>query len=500
MTMTTDHRPFNEHRAEPRLYGHWRPERGWGVGSLSTAQTVVVFAAVLAPLLLASFAPRAAVALGLPAAVAVLAVTVRVGGSTAAEALTRRLRFANGRAKGWTELSGGVITEHPRSHDLPGPLAPLVALETDDGRGGRQGLILDRHTGTLSAVLRCAPAGLDLADRASADEWVACWGSWLADLGHRPAIRHIAVTVDNAGASPMHMDYVRSRISPSAPPVARQLMEELVALTPSTSAQTDTRVTITLDPSRSAPRPTDLLGSVAEVTRWLPGLEAGLTSCGVGVLGRESASGLTARVRSAFDPVSRDDIARQNAANQLRHWAQAGPVAATETWDAYRHDSGISVSWALLEAPRQAVSSRVLVPLLAPGPYPRRVSLLYLPYPADQAAARVESEINAGQMRKAWSQKTRRDETQRERDDHDRAVAAAREEAEGAGVGRLTIYVTTTVTDPGQLPSAVADVEQRAGAAKLRLRRMWGAQQAGFAASLGLGLNPTELASRGRGR
>ncbi len=487
-------------RPEPRLYGHWRPERGWGIGSLGPAQTVIVFVAVLAPVLLASFAPKIALLLALVAVGVVCAVTVRVGGSTAAEAMTRRARFTSARAKGWTELSGGLLTEHPRRHDLPGPLAPLVALDTEDGRGGRQCLILDRHTGTLSTVLRCAPAGLDLADRASADEWVACWGAWLADLGHRPVIRHIAVTVDTAASAPAEMDYVRSRISPDAPPVARNLMEELVELTPSTSAQTDTRVTVTLDPARAAPRPADLLASVAEVTRWLPGLEAGLSSCGVGVLGRETVSGMTARVRSAFDPIARDDIARQGEQHQLRQWAQAGPVAATETWDAYQHDSGLSVSWALREAPRQAVSARVLVPLLAPGPYPRRVSLLYLPYAADHAAARVESEITAGQMRKAWSQRTRRDETQRERDDRGRAMQAAREEAEGAGVGRLTVYVTTTVTDPSELPGAIADVEQRAGAAKLRLRRMWGAQSTGFAASLGLGLNPTELATRSRGR
>jgi hypothetical protein len=490
----------SQERQEPRLYGHWRPERGWGVGSLGPAQTSIVFAAVLAPVLAASVAPRAALGLALVAILVVLAVTVRVSGSTAAEAMTRRFRFTTARAKGWTELSGGMLTEHPRRHDLPGPLAPLVALDSDDGRGGRQALVLDRHTGTLSAVLRCAPAGLDLADRASADEWVACWGAWLADLGHRPVIRHVAVTVDTGPGGHSDSDYLRERVSPGAPAAARALMHELIELTPSTSARTDARVTVTLDPSRAAPRPPDLLASVAEVTRWLPGLEAGLASCGVAVLGRESISSLTARVRSAFDPVSRDEIARQGEQHQLRHWAQAGPIAANETWDSYQHDSGVSVSWALGEAPRQAVSARVLVPLLAPGPYPRRVSLLYLPYPADQAAARVESEITAGQMRRAWSQRTRRDETQRDRDDRERALAAAREEAEGAGVGRLTVYVTTTVTDPGELPAAIVDVEQRAGAAKLRLRRLWGAQSCGFAASLGLGLNPSELAGRGRGR
>lgn len=485
---------------EPRLYGHWRAERGWGIGALGTGQTVTVFVAVLAPVLIASFAPRAALALALVSVIVVVGVTVRVNGSTAVEAMTRRFRFSSARAKGWTELSGGLITEHPRMHDLPGVMAPLVALDTEDGRGGRQCLVLDRSTGTLSAVLRSAPAGLDLADRASADEWVACWGAWLADLGHRPVIRHIAVTVDTAPGGLADTDYLRARMSADAPPLARDMMTELIELTPTTSAQTDCRVTITLDPSRAAPRPRDLLASVAEVTRWLPGLEAGLSACGVAVLGRESVSGLTARVRSAFDPVAREAIARQGEQQQLRQWAQAAPVAAQELWDCYQHDSGLSVSWALREAPRQAVSSRVLVPLLAPGPYPRRVSLLYQPYPADQAAARVESEINAGQIRQAWSQRTRRDETQRERDDRERAMQAAREEAEGAGVGRLTVYVTTTVTDPEELPAAVADVEQRAGAAKLRLRRMWGAQSTGFAAGLGVGLNPNELATRGRGR
>jgi hypothetical protein len=470
------------------------------VGSLGTGQTMTVFLAVLAPVVSASFAPKAALALALVSAIVLLGVLVRIGGSTAAEAMTRRFRFSAARARGWTELSGGLLTDHPRRHDLPGVLAPLVALDTDDGRGGRQCLVLDRHTGTLSAVLRAAPAGLDLADRANADEWVACWGAWLADLGHRPVIRHIAVTVDSGAAAPAEMDYVRARISPDAPPLAQDLMTELIELTPTTSAQTDCRLTITLDPARAAPRPPDLLASVAEVTRWLPGLEAGLSACGVAVLGRESVHELTARVRSAFDPVARDEIAREGAQHQLRQWELAAPVAANENWDSYQHDSGFSVSWALREAPRQAVSARVLVPLLAPGPYPRRVSLLYLPYPADQAAARVESEITAGQIRQAWSERTRRDETQRERDDRDRAVAAAREEAEGAGVGRLTVYVTTTVTDPAELPAAIADVEQRAGAAKLRLRRMWGAQACGFAASLGLGLNPTELAGRGRGR
>jgi hypothetical protein len=154
----------------------------------------------------------------------------------------------------------------------------------------------------------------------------------------------------------------------------------------------------------------------------------------------------------------------------------------------------------MVEAPRQAVVCRVLTPLLAPGPFPRRVTLLYEPYPAGRAAQQVEREITNTQVRRAWAARTRRDETQRDRDVAARAVQSAREEAEGAGVGRFCLYVSTTLaSDAAQyLPAATADVEARAGMAKLRLRRVNGAQAAGFAGALGLGLDPAELARRSR--
>src|SRR4029079_3342305 len=113
---------------------------------------------------------------------------------------------------------------------------------------------------------------------------------------------------------------------------------------------------------------------------------------------------------------------------------------------------------------------------------------------------RVEAEVSAGQIRRAWAARTRRDETQRERDDRDRAVQSAREEAEGAGVGRFTAYVTTTVTDPDQLGAAVADLEQRAGQAKLRLRRRGGVQHAAVASALDLCGNPATAARHRAGR
>jgi hypothetical protein len=490
----------SERSSAPRLYGNWRAERGWGVGSLSTTTTVVLFAAVLAPLLAVSALPAAALPLLTVSLLVIGSVVVRIGGVSLADVVTRRLRFHRARAAGWTDLSGGVLAEHPRAADLPGVLAPLRPVDLDDGRGGRHVLLWHRRTGTLTAILRCSPIGLDLADPDRADTWVSAWGTLLADLGYLPLVRHLAVTVDTAptGGTTVH-DHLAEALDPAAPELSRRIMAELAEITPATSAETVTRVAVCLDPARATPRPPDLFAAAVEVGRRLPVIENQLAACGVAVLGRATTPWTIGQIRAAFDPHRRPDVARIQDDTTVT-WPDAGPVAARERWDSYRHEGALSVTWALREAPRQAVGASVLAPVLAPGPYPRRTTWLYKPYPADQAAARVENEVTSGQVRRAWAERTRRDETQRERDDRGRALQSAREEAQGAGVGRFTAYVTTTVLHDDDLPAAVADVEQRAGQAKLRLRRLRGAQAAGFAAGLGVGIDPADLLAHRRNR
>jgi hypothetical protein len=96
---------------QPRLYGNWRAERGWGIGRLSTTATIVVFLAVLAPLLAASTAPAAVLPLAGVGVVVVAAIVVRIGGRSAADVLGVRLRFWRARRRGWTQLSAGVLAD-----------------------------------------------------------------------------------------------------------------------------------------------------------------------------------------------------------------------------------------------------------------------------------------------------------------------------------------------------------------------------------------------------
>ena len=155
---------------------------------------------------------------------------IRIGGRSAADVLGVRLRFWRARRRGWTRLSAGVLADDTRAADLPGVLAPLHPLDVDDGRGRRHVLLHNRRTGTLTALLRCAPIGLDLADADQADQWVAAWGGFLADLGYQPLVRHLAVTVDTAptGGSGLAA-HVTTHLDPRAPRLARQVLSELVA-------------------------------------------------------------------------------------------------------------------------------------------------------------------------------------------------------------------------------------------------------------------------------
>jgi hypothetical protein len=280
------------------------------------------------------------------------------------------------------------------------------------------------------------------------------------------------------------------------------VLSQLVDVSPAAAADVETRVSITFDPAHSPARPRNLDESVAEIGRTLPGLVDALGSCGLTVLGRATAADLVATVRAAYDPAARGDVARlvdarnTTTAGGLLDWDTSGPVAADEEYDRYRHDSGWSVSWAWHEAPRANVHADVLSRLLAPGPYPKRVSLVYRPFSAGEAARVTEREVNAAAFRDALRAAQKRDENARDRADKERALRAAREEAAGAGVGLMSMFVTVTVLDEDELGRAVADIESRAEVAKIRLRRLWASQAAGFATTLPCGLCPPQLATQ----
>jgi len=490
-------------QARPRDYGGWRRRRGIGLWGLGAAGTLAVLAAAVLVILVAAADVRALVYVAPPVVIAVGLGLAKVSGEPVALRAIRRLRWWHASARGYTSYRVSVVTEHAAGFTLPGVLAPATLLSAEDGYGGRYGIVWDRRTGMLTPTLRVVPTSTWLADRGDADSWVANWGGWLASLGYMPTLKWVTVTVDTAPEPGSTLaDAVAAAIDPAAPAAARTIMSQLVAAAPAAAADVDTRVSLTFDPKASPAAPGNLTEAAAEAGRALIGLESALGSCGVTVLGRLSDAEIAGVVRAAFDPAARGEIlriaarARTGTGPAPLEWADAGPVGAEEFPDHYRHDSGISVTWAWHEAPRQNVTADVLARLVAPGRYPKRVSLQYRPFPASAAASTLDSEVRAAEFRHEYSRRTRRDVTARDSHDHARARQAADEEARGAGVSLLGLYVTVTVTDPAQLPRATADTEASAESSKIRLQRLYRSQSAGFTATLPCGICLPDLARR----
>jgi hypothetical protein len=485
-----------------RTYGGWRRSRGMGLMGLGSAQTLVVLVALTALIISVSLRPKVGIVVAVPALLLIGGTVLQWDGVPLLHGVLQRIRWFWGSTRGYTAYRSGVTVAHPQAWRLPGLLAPTTLLSVTDPAGD-YGLVWHKRVGTMTATLRTAATSTWLVDRDQAATWVANWGGWLSSLGYLPMVRWVAITVDTSPASGSRLaDYVAGRVAPNAPAAARRVLSQLVDVSPGAAADVGTRVSITFDPARSPARPRNIEESIAEIGLTLPGLVDALGGCGLTVLGRATADDLVATVRAAYDPAARGDVARladarsTDAVSQWLDWDTAGPVAADEQYDRYRHDSGWSVSWAWHEAPRANVHADVLSRLLAPGPYPKRVSLIYRPFSAGEAARIVEREVNAAAFRDALRAAQKRDANARDRADKERALRAAREEAAGAGVGLMSMFVTVTVLDDDEVGRAVADIESRAEVAKIRLRRLWASQAAGFVTTLPCGICPPQLATQ----
>ena len=342
-----------------------------------------------------------------------------------------------------------------------------MLVSAEDGYGGRYGLVWDRHTGCLTATVLVTPASPWLADAGDADAWVAGWGAWLAGLGFLPQVRWVTVAVETAPEPGTRLaDAVAAAASPDAPEAARQIMTAVAAAAPHAAAAVSTRVSITFDPKADPSRPGDLAAAAAAVTRTLQGLVPGLGACGVAVDRLAGPADLAGMVRCAYDPSARGEVARLLAAARAGHgpmpltWLDAGPVGAQEMSDCYQHDSGVSVSWAWHEAPRQAVTSSVLA-RLASRPY---TEAAVAAVPADARRRGRPVDRGRGQRHRVPGGVQAQDRPRRHRPRrlrHRARRAGRRRGGRRRAVVLIGLFVTVTVTDAGDLPRAVSATEAR---------------------------------------
>lgn len=489
---------------QARTYGGWRRPASPGLGSLTLLPTAGVFGGLIFSVIVlatAGLGPGLLTA-GIAGALVLPLVLKRADRPVLRELVLRWSWWQATRSRSILYRSGPIAATEDEGYRLPGLLARSRVWPAQDANATPFALIHHPHANQWSVVLAVNPTGGALISSTDRDIRVAQWDRWLAGLGREPGIDQVAVVLDQTpdNGRVLHA-CLQDMIVPGCPAFAAQVMRDAAAVYPTGGARISAFVTVTFSgrqlqvPAGGDPVAAAQAAAVEIGTR-LPGLARALTVTGTGEGRALTPARLAAQVRGWYDPAAQLALAETEARGQDPgiSWDEAGPVAAQETWNTYRHDSGLSRVWELVMPPRGTVFDSVLAPLInpIPGVDRKRVTLLYRPLDAAAAPDVLDLQIRAARNRAA-----RRRGLVHAHDSIEvrAAIQAAQEEATGAGVTNFSLLVTATVD--GDEPDAPAELHRvtetvtRAGrAAQLRLRPVTAAQATAFAVGLGVGLVP----------
>lgn len=477
---------------EVRLYGNWRRPDSRGLKGLGTIGTMTLITALgVSCIVMITRGPIEGLAVAAVAGLLLLLLIAKdKHGKSALTRLNERVGWIAARRAGSHLYRSGPLARNGRGkHQLPGVLAQTELSECTDSYQRRFAL-LHLARGRYSVVIAGSPDGAAAVDADQIDEWVAHYGHWLSGLADEPGLVAAAVTIESGPFSTTELERrVLSRLDPDAPEFAQQVMIDVVRQYPEDTHTVKAWITLTYDGRGAKP---DVVG--LEIATRLPHLTRGLEACGAGATRPCNADDVCRLVRIAYDPAAAAtlDQALVDGDQPEMPWTDVGPVAAQAGWDHYRHDSGLSVTWEMTQAPRGAVRAQVLARLLAPHrDVPRkRVTLLYRPVDASRAEKAVEDDLDAAEFRHNSAGRP----TARASLAVQRAKKTAMEEASGAGLVNFGLLVTATVGSDDELARARAAIETTLRAsARLVLRPAYGAQDSAFAACLPLGIVLSDL-------
>ncbi|MFG1878034.1 SCO6880 family protein [Sphaerisporangium sp. NPDC049003] len=442
---------------------------------------------------------------------------VRIAGRTVDEWIVAAVSYGLLRSRDHNKFVSAAFAPRSRTRpgapapmDLPGILAPLTILEAAFGNGVTIAVAHNRYERTFTAVARIGFPGIGLVDSSRRDLRVAGWGGLLSGLCTEgsPIVRVQALQrlVPESGAAlrRWHADH----LTEEAPPLAREITAMLLATSTLATSQREAFLAFTMDHKRAASQIRaaggGAAGAAAVLVRQLKSLTSAISGADLQVEGWLDPRDLAEVLRTAFDPHSARVLADQRAGAMaaatvgVHHNgvpgvdpALAGPAAAEAKPGSYAHDGAHSVSYVVHDWPRNQVYSTALAPLLGESDHRRAFSLHVEPLGPRKAEQEVMRERTARDVAIKMRQRTGQIVPEHEQAALDRARAQDRERAAGHGLVRFSAYVTVTVTDAAELDDACAALEADAAAARISVRRMWMAQDIGFALGalpLGMGL------------
>ena len=465
----------------------FRARRSFGFGGLSRTATMIAAVVLTADGLIATQEPLTLlVTLPVTGMVFALAAAKRHGMSALAYywakvAWKRAARFD---ATSYRRL----FLPHPYALDLPGVGASSTLIKAHDPTSGRPvGVVHNRANGHMTLTTLLAPGGSLMAPTGAVQSSLRTWSSVLDAMSTDEQVKGASVTIQiTPGAGEALGDDVKARQDPNAPQLAKRIINELVRTTPHATASVAPWMSVTVDPNATVNAPADLAEQVAEALRVVDGLD--LSGTGTDIERRATDIDVRRIVRSAYDP---EVFNARDAEFEDLSWSECGPQAADDGWEEYAHDGGVSVSWVLREMPRRPLPYSMLLPLLAPGRYQRRITIAYRVLDPYEGEAVLEREISHAHQRAQATAEVKGRAKYSQRADAQRAEKAAAQVASGSQVVDWTLMVTATARSTADLPAARQELARAIKATRgIRMRPAYGAQAAIFAAQLPIGYNP----------
>jgi hypothetical protein len=502
-----------------QAYYGWQHERVNFLLGMSGRRTTLVALAVLLAVQPISAARLSDALIAWPAA-AILALLayLRVGGRTVDEWMVVAVSFQFLKFRGQNRFHSGAFAPTapgdpagPAPMDLPGVLAPIRILAAESGTGGTMAVLYHPHDRTFTAVARIESAGIGLADATKREAQVTGWGRFLAGLctEGQPIIRVQAIQRslpdDVVGLRSWHEDHLAEGAPEQAVAVTAELLDDAAPA----SVRREEWLAFTMDERRAASAIRAAgggeAGACAVLARHVRALAGSVSDAELEVAEWLTPRELAQSFRTAFDPGSGEALDRRRYAEESAVSAGrshgglaagvdpglAGPVRTEASWGSYRHDSGVSACYQIYDWPRGEVYATALFPLLGDGTARRAVSLYLQPLSPREAERQVLAERTQRDVAIRLRQRTGQIVPEHEKAAQRRAEAQDVERAAGHGLVRFTGYVSVTVTEKAQAADAMAALEADAAAARIEIRRMWGAQDVGFAMAAlpaGLGL------------
>ncbi len=209
-------------------------------------------------------------------------------------------------------------------------------------------------------------------------------------------------------------------------------------------------------------------------------VEDALTGAGIEVHGWLPARQLAAVLRVGFCPSARLGLdARGEDVNGLAgsDSSVAGPAGMVESWSSLRLESGWAVTCQVVGSPSRPVTGEFLQHLLIGVPVSRRMSLLYVPTPAQTAERRAQTQQVAAESEQALRARWGFAASARHRRTHGDAAQREADLVDGRTVFRLVWTITVTAATLAELDAAVGQTEAAARRCGLELRRLVGTQR-----------------------